>query len=65
MDNTPKGLTIVAMDNLSIGEQESASDCTHYWVIESPRGPVSNGVCKLCNEEREFRNSFANSGWER
>ena len=65
MDEAVKGLTDVAIDNLSVEGQETISICTHHWVIESPRGPVSTGVCKLCNEEREFRNSFSNSGWER
>jgi len=31
--------------------------CTHYWMIESPTGPTSRGVCKLCGAEREFRNN--------
>ncbi len=31
--------------------------CQHRWRIESPRGPMSVGRCKVCNEEREFRNS--------
>ncbi|MBI2935719.1 MAG: hypothetical protein HYY31_02760 [Chloroflexi bacterium] len=30
--------------------------CKHYWVIDSPTGPVSKGVCKLCGEKREFKN---------
>ncbi|MDD5127892.1 MAG: hypothetical protein PHR43_07365 [Dehalococcoidales bacterium] len=31
-------------------------DCRHYWLIESPSGSRSHGVCKLCNAEREFDN---------
>ncbi len=30
--------------------------CPHHWSIESPHGPVSRGVCKLCGEVREFKN---------
>lgn len=29
----------------------------HYWVIESPNGPMSEGVCKVCFEGRQFHNS--------
>jgi len=32
--------------------------CQHRWSIEEPNGPTSRGVCKLCHEVREFRNSF-------
>ncbi len=30
----------------------------HYWLIESPDGVESEGVCKLCGAKREFRNSL-------
>jgi hypothetical protein len=40
-------------------------ECTHHWVIESPSGPASRGLCKLCGAEREFRNYLENSPyWE-
>ena len=38
--------------------------CRHYWLIESPNGPISIGTCKHCGEEREFRNSVQVSSWE-
>ena len=41
-------------DSLDLGQAE----CRHHWVIESPNGPMSLGVCKLCGTEREFRNSL-------
>lgn len=34
-----------------------AECCQHYWVIETPNGSVSRGVCKFCKEERHFNNS--------
>jgi hypothetical protein len=44
-------------------ESEAAHDelavearCVHYWLIESPEGPKSRGVCKLCGAETEFSN---------
>ena len=33
-------------------------ECSHYWVIESATGPISQGICKLCGAAREFNNSF-------
>ena len=41
------------------------SDCQHYWVIEQPNGPTSNGRCKVCGTIREFKNSIQGSGWDR
>jgi len=36
---------------------ESEMECRHYWLIESPNGPSSRGVCKFCGMEREFLNA--------
>jgi len=30
--------------------------CTHYWIIASPDGPTSRGICKYCGAEKEFKN---------
>lgn len=38
--------------------------CRHHWLIDSPRGALSNGRCKICGEEREFRNSATDHVWE-
>lgn len=38
--------------------KERTQVCAHYWVIESPCGPVSRGKCSICGEEREFINSL-------
>ncbi|HIA75693.1 MAG TPA: hypothetical protein EYN38_06920 [Flavobacteriales bacterium] len=40
-------------------------ECTHYWVVDQPNGPVSTGRCKLCGHKEEFRNSMPGSGWDR
>ncbi len=37
--------------------------CTHHWVIEPPNGAVSAGKCRMCGEQREFRNSYEYSSW--
>ena len=36
--------------------------CTHHWVIESPNGPVSQGVCQHCGAKRQFKNSTEYTG---
>jgi hypothetical protein len=40
------------------------TDCQHHWVIEPANGPVSRGVCKLCQEVRDFGNSIDKSVWK-
>lgn len=32
--------------------------CVHWWVLPTPQGETSLGVCKFCHEEREFPNGF-------
>jgi len=38
--------------------------CAHYWIIESPQGPVSKGVCKYCGAVSEFMNYVPYPSWE-
>ena len=38
--------------------------CRHHWLIESPHGATSMGVCKLCGSQKEFRNSAGDFLWE-
>jgi hypothetical protein len=47
-----------------INGASSENDCSHYWVIESPSGPTSEGWCKACGEVREFKNSIQITSWE-
>jgi len=47
-----------------VQEPAAQPTCRHHWVIESPAGPVSNGVCRLCGEKREFKNYLENPRWE-
>jgi len=46
--------------------QEEAEEptCRHHWLIESPHGATSHGICKVCGEEREFQNSASDTLWE-
>ena len=39
--------------------------CAHHWVIDSPNGPTSSGVCKLCGATQDFVNSIGSVGWEK
>ena len=41
-----------AISKRSISKQK----CRHHWVIESPAGPTSKGVCRLCGAQGEFKN---------
>jgi DNA-binding CsgD family transcriptional regulator len=35
----------------------------HHWILETPAGPLSRGVCKLCKEVKDFPNSDNCTGW--
>jgi len=37
-------------------KSEANQKCSHYWIIETPSGPISGGVCKFCGATREFKN---------
>ena len=45
-------------------QEQLESDCKHHWVIGSPNGPTSEGVCKICGERSEFRNSTDGMRWD-
>jgi len=34
---------------------------SHWWVIGSPDGEFSTGVCRYCGEERQFANTLGNA----
>ena len=36
--------------------------CQHYWVLDSPAGPLSRGVCRACGEEKDFPN-YIEASW--
>ena len=41
----------------AVEEAVAQDKCRHYWLIETPKGPISRGVCKLCGVEKDFYNS--------
>ena len=40
-------------------------ECEHFWQIDAPNGPISEGTCTKCKQTREFQNSIQTSGWDR
>ncbi len=50
---------VAYLDGIPV-EEES---CNHHWVIEPANGPISTGVCQVCDEAREFRNSIDEPKW--
>lgn len=38
--------------------------CQHYWLIDRPNGPIAQGRCKLCGEDREFSNRLEDRRYE-
>jgi hypothetical protein len=48
-----------------VTEEQAEGDCVHYWVIDPPEGPISKGVCKICGDEKEFKNYVPYSPWEK
>ena len=39
------------------------NQCAHHWLIETSQGSMSEGVCRLCGEKREFHNSLEAFSW--
>ncbi len=37
--------------------------CCHHWAIQPATGPISQGVCRLCGEVREFKNYVEAATW--
>ena len=44
-------------------EEPEAPSCRHHWVIQPATGPISSGVCQICDETREFKNYVEASTW--
>lgn len=46
-----------------ITEHQDRPTCCHHWIIQPAEGPLSLGVCRVCGENREFRNYLGDSSW--
>jgi len=55
-------MSVAAVSQAS--EATAETQCRHHWLIESPHGATSMGICKLCGAQKEFRNSAYDRVWE-
>lgn len=56
---------VVTKDRAGMKPEAARADtCVHYWVIDPPDGPVSEGICKICGAEKEFKNYMFYSSWD-
>ena len=37
-------------------------ECVHHWMLPSPGGQMTTGICKRCGEEKQFVETVV-SGW--
>jgi hypothetical protein len=44
--------------------RQSARTCKHRWIIETPHGATSRGVCKRCGTTKRFPNAAEDALWE-
>ena len=44
--------------------ERTARSCRHHWIIESPHGATSRGVCKRCGVTRRFPNAAEDARWQ-
>jgi len=38
--------------------RKETAPCAHHWLIESPDGPQSRGVCRRCGAVKDFYNAI-------
>ena len=56
--------TIITQEpDIKIESSNSVAVCRHHWVIQPADGPVSNGSCQVCGENREFKNYVESATW--
>ena len=51
----------VAQEKNILKPQTKQKQCVHHWIIESPDGPTSFGICKKCGLVKEFLNNWQDS----
>lgn len=47
----------------AIRHRAATGTCTHHWIIATPNGHFSQGICKHCGSERNFENSETERLW--
>lgn len=50
-------------DTGEVVEVNEIQNHDHHWMIESPNGRTSPGVCIHCGETRDFINSSGRENW--
>ncbi len=56
--------TIITQEpEIEVQSAPSVAVCRHHWVIQPADGPVSNGSCRVCGENREFKNYVESATW--
>jgi hypothetical protein len=50
--------------NQAIDEGVETNSCVHHWIIESPSGRTSAGICRVCGAQRDFQNYVSDFIWE-
>lgn len=53
-----------AVEPAAAGTRGCSRGHCHYWVVETPSGPISRGVCKFCGLTREFDSFGPDSWWQ-
>ena len=51
-----RNASLLETASLIAAEEVNTLKCAHYWIIEPANGPVSLGVCQVCQEVRAFKN---------
>ena len=52
------------LENIAVQEvPEVVVVCNHHWVIQAADGPTSPGVCRLCGENKDFKNYVETATW--
>ena len=39
-------------------EQPATETCSHHWMLSSPAGDSTAGVCKFCGAVRRFNDAY-------
>ena len=55
---------VTATEGSAVEREVETRQCGHHWLIDSPGGPTSKGVCRLCGIERQFRNCLESVRWD-
>lgn len=64
-EGSPGGVAAIAVIEAPAQTEQIGPVCVHRWVIESPEGETSHGMCRVCGAEKEFPNAAEDGLWER